>query len=68
MSAELAQEIVSQSTNLQDRVVELEGQVSLLKSRLDALESGKKPHEDWVYSAPSISEEELEEIGYDIDG
>lgn len=68
MSAELAQEIVSQSTNLQDRVVELEGQVSLLKSRLDALESGKKPHEDWVYSAPSISEEELEEMGYDIDG
>jgi len=67
MAAELAQEIASQSTNLQDRVIELEGQVSLLKFRLDALESGKKSHEDWVYSAPSISEEELQEMGYDED-
>jgi len=67
MAAELAQAIVSQSTNLQDRVVELEGQVSLLKFRLDALESGKKPHDDWEYSAPNISEEELQELGYDID-
>ena len=40
----------------------------MLKRRLDALESGKKPHEGWIYSAPSISEEELEEIGYDEDG
>ena len=54
MAAELAQAIVSQSTNLQDRVVELEGQVSLLKFRLDALESGKKPHKDWEYSASKI--------------
>ena len=56
MAAELAQAILSQSTNLQDRVVELEGQVSfLLKFRLDAIESGKKPHEDWEYSAPNMT-------------
>ena len=67
MAAEIAQEIVSQSSNLQDRVGELEGQVSMLKFRLDALESGKKPHEGWVYSAPTISEEELQEMGYDVD-
>ena len=67
MAAEIAQEIISQSSNLQDRVDELEGTVSVLKLRLDALESGKKPHEGWVYSAPNISEEELQEMGYDED-
>ena len=67
MAEEIAQEIVSLSNNLQDRVVELEGQVSMLKLRLDALESGKKPHDGWVYSAPSISEEDLEEMGFDLD-
>lgn len=67
MAAEIAKEIFSQSNNLQDEVNELKGQVSTLKRRLDALESGKKPHEGWVYSAPDISEEELEEMGYDVD-
>ena len=67
MAAEIAKEIVSRSSNSEARIVELEGQVSTLKRRLDALESGKKPHEGWVWSAPHISEEELEEMGYDLD-
>jgi len=67
MAAEIAKEIFSQSNNMQDEVNELKGQVSMLKRRLDALESGKKPHEGWVYLAPDISEEELEEMGYDVD-
>ena len=67
MAAEIAKEIFSQSNNLQDEVNELKGQVSTLKRRLDTLESGKKPYEGWVYSAPNIEVEELEELGYDID-
>lgn len=65
MAESLAKEIISQSSDLQERVVELEGQVSSLKSRLDIMERGKKPHEDWEYSAPVPSTEELEAMGYE---
>ena len=67
MAEALAKEIISQSSDLQERVIKLEDQVATLKSRLDIMESGKKPHEDWEYSAPVPSFEELEAMGYEAE-
>ena len=65
MAEALAKEIISQSSDLQERVIKLQDQVAALKSRLDIMESDKKPHEDWEYSAPVPSFEELEAMGYE---